>query len=120
MARLRIEVALDAEQEQQAQRLYERLAGAFDQERMRIARLLASKADGEFFGETEYQLRDMVDELGAQALEATAEERVKKGGYEAASCVCPHCQADARFVNRRSKGVVSLLREKGYNVKVLP
>lgn len=80
MARQRIEVALDSQQEQEAQRIFEHLAVAFDQERMRIARLLASKGNEQLFGETEYQLRDLVHDLGAKALEITAEERVKKGG----------------------------------------
>jgi hypothetical protein len=35
----------------------------------------------------------------------------KKRGYVGASCVCPHCQADARFVARRTKRFVSLLGE---------
>ena len=83
MGKPQISLALDAEQEQEAQRIYERLGVAFDQERMRIARLLASKADSQLFGQTEYELRDMVHKLGAQALEVTAEERVKKGGVRA-------------------------------------
>src|SRR3990172_6026261 len=33
----------------------------------------------------------------------------KGGGYEGASCVCPHCQRDARFVERRGKWCESLL-----------
>ena len=55
MARQRIEAPGEAAQEQEAQRIYERLASAFGPERMRIARLLASKA-----------------------LEVAAEKRVKK------------------------------------------
>jgi len=35
----------------------------------------------------------------------------KRGGYEGASCVCPHCGGDARFVAHRSKRFVSLLGE---------
>lgn len=33
----------------------------------------------------------------------------KRGGYVGASCVCPHCGGDAKFVAHRSKGFVSLL-----------
>src|SRR3989304_12935 len=33
----------------------------------------------------------------------------KRGGYEGASLVCPHCQRDARFVQRRGKWCESLL-----------
>jgi hypothetical protein len=44
-----------------------------------MARLLASKQDHELFGQTEYQLRDIVHGLGAKALQAAANERSKKG-----------------------------------------
>src|SRR5574337_989270 len=33
----------------------------------------------------------------------------KRGGYEGASCVCPHCGADARCVAMREKWVDSLV-----------
>ncbi len=72
-------VELNEEQEAEAQRIYERLEGAFDQERMRMARLLASKGNHELFGQTEYELRDRVHDLGARVLEAAAGERQKKG-----------------------------------------
>lgn len=70
-----------AEQLNEAERsLFERLGPLFEQERLRVAQLLAGKADGELFGATEYELRDRVHELGARALEEAADERVKKGG----------------------------------------
>jgi hypothetical protein len=40
---------------------------------------LASKADPELFGKTEYELRDRVHHLGAEALQVAANERQKKG-----------------------------------------
>jgi len=61
------------------QLIYERLAGCFDDERKRIAILLADKDDSNLFGKTEYDLRDRVHALGARALEAAANERQKKG-----------------------------------------
>lgn len=70
---------LNDEQEAEALRIYERLEAAFDQERMRMARLLAWKGKHELFGETEFQLRDRVHELGARVLETAADERQKKG-----------------------------------------
>jgi hypothetical protein len=33
----------------------------------------------------------------------------KRGGYEGASLVCPHCAEDARFINRRGKSVQTLM-----------
>jgi len=71
--------ALNADQEAEAQRIYERLEAAFDQERMRMARLMASKGNHELFGPTEYEVRDRVHELGARVLETAAAERQKKG-----------------------------------------
>ena len=70
---------LNTDQEAEAERIYERLEAAFDQERMRMARLMASKGNHELFGATEYEVRDRVHELGARVLETAAEERQKKG-----------------------------------------
>lgn len=53
----------------------------------RIAALLASKSNAEFFGRTEFVLRDMVHELGAKAIEIASEERKKRGTEGAASTV---------------------------------
>lgn len=59
------------------QAIYDRLGPLFEQERLRMARALAS---GPLFGEKEFELRDQVHDLGAKALEAAADERQKKGG----------------------------------------
>jgi hypothetical protein len=70
---------LSAEQQTEAELIYERIRGAFDAEARRLAELMASKETRHIFGETEYQIRDRVHALGAEVLAATAEERVKKG-----------------------------------------
>jgi hypothetical protein len=75
MARSQLKVDLNEEQEAEAQRIYERLQGAFDEELKSMARLLASKANHQLFGQTEFELRDRVHELGAKALEVAACER---------------------------------------------
>lgn len=59
--------------------IFEALGGAFEEERLRVAKLLASKPDGELFGETEFELRDRLHRLGAASLEGAAEQRQKKG-----------------------------------------
>jgi len=64
---------------EEVQRIYELLGKVSDQELRRMAKLLAGKGDAELFGRTEFELRDRVHALGAQALEAVAEERQKKG-----------------------------------------
>jgi hypothetical protein len=59
--------------------IFEALGPAFEEERLRVAKLLASKSDGELFGETEFELRDRLHRLGAASLERAAEQRQKKG-----------------------------------------
>jgi hypothetical protein len=73
-------VELNVEQEGEAQRIYERLRGAFDEELKAMARFMASKPNHQLFGETEFELRDRVHRLGARVLETAADERQKKGG----------------------------------------
>ncbi|WP_146453266.1 hypothetical protein, partial [Bythopirellula polymerisocia] len=56
--------SLDLNEEEQL--LYELLEGCFEQERKRVAKLLADKDDSNLFGQTEYDLRDRVHALGAK------------------------------------------------------
>jgi hypothetical protein len=70
---VRSEIELNDEE----RRIYERLEPLFEEERRRMARALAS---GPLFGEKEYELRDRVHDLGANALEVAADERQKRGG----------------------------------------
>jgi hypothetical protein len=58
------------------QRIYDRLGPLFEQERLRMAQGLAA---GPLFGQKEFELRDQVHDLGAQALQMAADERQKKG-----------------------------------------
>ena len=73
---------LTSEQKAEAQRLFDALQGPFLDEARRLAELLASKADAQLLGRTEFEVRDSVHRLGARALEAALDER-KKGGTEA-------------------------------------
>jgi hypothetical protein len=70
---------LTPEQEAEAQRLFEALQQPFLDEARRLARLLAAKPDRQLLGATEFEVRDRVHRLGAQALQAALDER-KKGG----------------------------------------
>lgn len=72
-------VELNEEQEAESQRIYERLRGAFDEDLKLMARLMASKPNHQLFGQTEFELRDRVHQLGARVLETAADERQKKG-----------------------------------------
>jgi len=73
---------LTPDQEAEAQRLFELLQQPFLDEARRLARLLAAKPDHKLLGSTEYEVRDAVHRLGANALQAALEGR-KKGGTRA-------------------------------------
>jgi hypothetical protein len=72
-------IQLTPEQEAEAQRLAESITLKTKEEVLRITRLLVSKQDHQLFGETEFQVRDLVHEIGAHAIETAVNER-KKGG----------------------------------------
>jgi hypothetical protein len=75
---------LTADQEAEARRIFETLKDKADAELWAVARLLASKETGELFGRTEFEVRERVHALGAQALESALAGR-KKGGTSAAA-----------------------------------
>ena len=60
---------LNAEQEEEAKLLEARIRSAVDQEISNLARLLVSKPEEELFGQTEFQVRDLVLRIGAQAFQ---------------------------------------------------
>lgn len=70
---------LTPEQTAEAERIYQVLRAATDDEHRRLAELLASKSDSQIFGETEFEVRDIVHETGAKAFQAALDGR-KKGG----------------------------------------
>lgn len=80
------DLPLSTEQEEQAQAIYQRIKEQFDTEALRLARLMASKDDAHLLGDTEFQVRDRVHELGAQVLQIALDER-KKGGTKAPASV---------------------------------
>jgi hypothetical protein len=69
---------LTAEQEAQAQRLFQALKQVTDDELLALARLLASKGDAHLLGPTEFEVRDRAHKIGALALQAALDGR-KKG-----------------------------------------
>ena len=68
----------------EVQRVHDVLSKAMDREIWQIAELMVGKRDDQLFGETEFTLRDKVLRMGAQALQATVNDR-KKGGTKAAA-----------------------------------
>lgn len=79
---------LTPDQETEARRIYDALKHSADAELMALARLLASKADGDIFGATEFQVRDAVHKIGAQAIQTALQGR-KKGGTTAPAAPAP-------------------------------
>lgn len=78
---------LTAEQQAEAERIEDVLLAAMRVEAKQIAQLLASKENAELFGQTEFQLRDILLGVGARALDAALSERKKGGTKEPASAV---------------------------------
>jgi len=74
-----VDIQLTVEQEDQAKRIAEIIGRKAQEEALVMARLLVSKTDQEFFGKTEYEIRDRVHRIGACAIETALQER-KKGG----------------------------------------
>lgn len=70
---------LTAEQAEAVEQLYEALRVAADAKLREIAVLMASKPDNELLGEAEFQVRDLVHQIGAEAIQAAVNQR-KKGG----------------------------------------
>jgi hypothetical protein len=70
---------LTPQQEADARRIYDVLKAAAEDDLLALARLLASKPDSQIFGQTEFQVRDLVHKIGAKAIEAALDGR-KKGG----------------------------------------
>ncbi len=73
------DLQLTPEQEAEAQRMAAIIGRKAQEEALYMARLLASKRDAEIFGQTEYEIRDRVHQLGAHAIETALQERKKRG-----------------------------------------
>lgn len=72
------DLILTPEQEAAAQRIAAVITAKVNDDALAMARLLASKSDAEFFGKTEFDIRDRVHKIGAYALEAALDERKKR------------------------------------------
>jgi hypothetical protein len=70
---------LTPEQVADAEQIYQTLRQASEDEHWRIAQLLASKPDSQLLGATEFEVRDIVHEIGAKAIQTALIGR-KKGG----------------------------------------
>ena len=69
---------LSPEQQMTFEELRPLLTQAIEEEVMALTRLLATKTDATFFGETEFQIRDLVMHLGAKALQTAVAFKKKR------------------------------------------
>jgi hypothetical protein len=69
---------LTPEQEAHAQELAKTLLKALEGDVLQMTRLLASKPDHQVLGQTEFQIRDIVHQIGANTIRAELEARQKK------------------------------------------
>ena len=70
---------LTPDQQAEADRIYQALCQAADQDLRALAELLASRPDGQLFGATEFAVRDAAHRIGAKAIEAALRGRNKGG-----------------------------------------
>jgi hypothetical protein len=69
---------LTPEQEAHAQELAKTVLKALETDILQMTRLLASKPDHQVLGPTEFQVRDIVHQIGAKAIQAELDARQKK------------------------------------------
>ena len=69
---------LTPEQETHAQELAETVLKSLEADILQMTRLLASKPDHQVLGPTEFQIRDIVHQIGAKAIQAELDARQKK------------------------------------------
>lgn len=84
MEDVRTEARPADEQSAEVERVKGFVMKAIEADLTEIVRLTVSKGDGELFGKTEFELRDLIHRLGSHVLEAVVLDR-KKGGIKAAA-----------------------------------
>jgi hypothetical protein len=68
-----------------AREIYAAIVPAALEELARVASQMARRPDGELLGAAEFEVRDQMHRIGAQAIEISANQRRKKGGTPAAA-----------------------------------
>jgi hypothetical protein len=70
---------LTPDQQAEAERIYAILRARTDDDLRQLATLLASKPDHQLLGATEFEVRNRVHRIGAEALSTALAERKKRG-----------------------------------------
>ncbi len=76
---LRQNAELSPEQEEEAQRIFQKIKDKVNEEVLDMVRHMVGKPVHEIFGASEFELRDKLNEMGAKVLQESANERAKKG-----------------------------------------
>lgn len=79
--------AVTPEEAARVKEILDNVLGMAEVELRMAAELLVTKSNAEFFGETEFQVRDAVHRIGARLYDAALEERKKRGTADPASAV---------------------------------
>ncbi len=96
-------VTLTPEQEQQAQALAQRITQAVEGDILQLARLLVSKPEEHIFGQTEFEVRDIVHQLGATALQTHLAEKKTATGVPASSARTASRPPASKTTGRKSR-----------------
>ena len=79
MESARLMDGMTPEEVTELQRIHDLLSKAMDRELWQLAQAMVCKRDDQLFGPGEFEIRDRVLRMGAQALEATVNDRKKRG-----------------------------------------
>lgn len=79
--------AVTPEETARVQEILDNVMGMAEVELRMLAEVLVSKSNTEFFGEAEFQVRDVLHRIGARLYDAALEERKKRGTEDRASAV---------------------------------
>ena len=72
-------VELSPAQEEEAQRIFQRIKDKVNEEVLDMVRHMVGTPVHEIFGAGEFELRDRLNDVGAKVLQESANERAKKG-----------------------------------------
>jgi hypothetical protein len=96
--------SLPPERNEEAERIYQILKGRIDTDLRQLAELLASKPDQQIFGATEFEVRDRVHRIGAEAIQTALEERKKRGTKVPAAAAPTAKKRRSSSAGRRKRG----------------
>ncbi len=78
--------AATPEKSEEVQRVHDVMLKAMDREIWQLAQFMVTRRDDQLFGEAEFTLREKALRMGVQALEATVNDRKKRGTRAAPRC----------------------------------